>query len=92
MADYAASAPPRRRRHPRADTARAVSFVRRLDWVMLAAVAGLVVFGIWALDGITRQDIAGDPDYYVTRQAIFALMGTAGLVGVLFVDPSLYRL
>jgi rod shape determining protein RodA len=91
MADYAASAPSRPRRHPRADTARAVSFVRRLDWVMLAAVAGLVGFGLWALDGITRQDIAGDPDYYVTRQAIFALVGTVGLVGALFVDPSIYR-
>jgi rod shape determining protein RodA len=91
MADYAASAPSRPRRHPRADTARAVSFVRRLDWVMLAAVAGLVGFGLWALDGITRQDIAGDPDYYVTRQAIFALMGAVGLIGALFVDPSIYR-
>ena len=52
---------------------------------------GLVGFGLWAIDGITRQDIAGDPDYYVTRQAIFALMGTVGLVGALLIDPSVYR-
>jgi rod shape determining protein RodA len=91
MADYAAQAPRRARRHPRADTARAVSFVRRLDWVMLAAVAGLVAFGLWAIDGITRLDVAGNPDYYVTRQAVFALMGAVGLVAVLFVDPSVYR-
>ena len=91
MADYAASAPPRARRYPRADTARAVSFVRRLDWVMLAAVGGLVGFGLWAIDGITRQDIAGDPNYFVTRQAIFAVMGAVGLVGALLVDPSVYR-
>jgi rod shape determining protein RodA len=91
MADYAATAPRRARRHPRADTARAVSFVRRLDWVMLAAVGGLVAFGLWAIDGITRLDVAGNPDYYVTRQAVFALMGAVGLVAVLFVDPSLYR-
>ena len=91
MADYAASAPTRARRYPRADTARAVSFVRRLDWVMLAAVGGLVGFGLWAIDGITRQDIAGDPNYFVTRQAIFAVMGAVGLVGALLVDPSLYR-
>jgi rod shape determining protein RodA len=91
MADYAAAAPPRARRHPRADTARAVSFVRRLDWLMLGAVAGLVGFGLWAIDGVTRQDIPSDPDYYVTRQAIFALMGTVGLVGVLFIDPSVYQ-
>ncbi|HEX2495639.1 MAG TPA: rod shape-determining protein RodA [Gaiellaceae bacterium] len=91
MADYAASAPSRPRRYPRADTARAVSFVRRLDWVMLAAVAGLVGFGLWAVDGITRQDIPGDPDFYVTRQTVFALMGVVGLVGALFVDPSHLR-
>jgi rod shape determining protein RodA len=91
MTDYAAQAPRRARRHPRADTARAVSFARRLDWLMLAAVGGLVGFGLWAIDGITRQDIVGDPDYYVTRQAIFALMGAVGLVGVLFIDPSVYR-
>ena len=91
MADYAAPAPRRARRYPRADTARAVSFVRRLDWVMLGAVAGLVAFGLWAIDGITRLDVAGNPDYYVVRQAVFALMGAVGLVAVLFVDPSLYR-
>ncbi|HET9322934.1 MAG TPA: rod shape-determining protein RodA [Gaiellaceae bacterium] len=91
MADYAASAPSRPRRYPRADTARAVSFLRRLDWVMLGAVAGLVGFGLWVVSGITGQDVPGSPDYYVTRQAVFALMGTAGLVGVLFIDPSLYR-
>jgi rod shape determining protein RodA len=91
MADYAATAPTRPRRHPRADTARAVSFARRLDWVMLVAVGGLVAFGLWAIDGITRQDIAGDPDYYVVRQAIFALIGTVGLVAVLLIDPAVYR-
>jgi rod shape determining protein RodA len=91
MADYAAPAPRRARRYPRADTARAVSFVRRLDWIMLAAVGGLVAFGLWAIDGITRLDVAGNPDYYVTRQAIFAVIGAVGLVAVLLIDPSVYR-
>jgi rod shape determining protein RodA len=91
MADYAASIPTRARRRPKADTARAVSFVRRLDWVMLAAVGALVGFGLWAIDGITRQDVPGDADYYVVRQAVFAAMGAVGLVAVLLVDPSVYR-
>jgi rod shape determining protein RodA len=91
MADYAAPAPRRARRYPRADTARAVSFVRRLDWVMLAAVGGLVAFGLWAIDGITRLDVPGNSDYYVVRQAVFAVMGAVGLVAVLFIDPSVYR-
>jgi rod shape determining protein RodA len=91
MADYAASMPTRARRRPKADTARAVSFVRRLDWVMLAAVGALVGFGLWAIDGITRQDVPGDADYYVVRQAVFAGMGAVGLVAVLLIDPSVYR-
>jgi rod shape determining protein RodA len=91
MADYAAPIRARARRRPSADTARAVSFVRRLDWVMLAAVGALVGFGLWAVDGITRQDVPGDPDYYVVRQAVFAVMGAIGLVAVLLVDPSVYR-
>ena len=92
MAGYAASAPSRPRgRHPKADTARAVSFLRRLDWIMLAAVGGLVAFGLWALDGVTGQDVPGNPDYFVVRQAIFALIGALGLVGALFVDPSFLR-
>ncbi len=91
MADYAASVPSRRTRHPRADTARAVSFVRRLDWIMLAAVGALVAFGLWAIDGVTGQDVPGNPDYFVVRQAIFAVIGGLGLVGVLLIEPSLYR-
>ena len=91
MAEYAASTPRRRSRHPRADTARAVSFVRQLDWIMLLAVGALVAFGLWAIDGITRQDVAGNPDYYVVRQAIFAVIGGLGFVSVLLIHPSLYR-
>jgi rod shape determining protein RodA len=90
MTDYAAPIAARARRS-RDETARAVTFLRRLDWVMLAAVAGLVAFGLWAIDGITRGDVPGDPNYYVVRQAIFAVIGSLGLVGVLLVDPGIYR-
>ena len=90
MADYAAPVA-RRGRHPRADTARAVTFLRRLDWMLLGAVGGLLAFGLWALDGITRGDVPGDPDYFVVRQAVFAMIGLAGMAAVLLVDPSHYR-
>jgi rod shape determining protein RodA len=65
--------------------------LRRLDWVMLAAVAGIVGFGLWALGGVTRHDIPGNPNYYVLRQGIYAAVGVLGLVGLLFVDPDVYR-
>ncbi|MDQ3778727.1 MAG: rod shape-determining protein RodA [Actinomycetota bacterium] len=90
MAEYAAAIP-RRGRRPRAETARAVSLLRRLDWMLLGAVGGLVAFGLWAIDGITRGDVPGDPDYYVVRQAAFALIGIAGLAAVVLVDPDQYR-
>src|SRR5436190_14275965 len=64
---------------------------RDLDWVLLATVAGIVGVGLWAIGGITRFDVPGSPDYYVLRQGIFALVGTIGFVGALFVNPDLYR-
>jgi rod shape determining protein RodA len=90
MTDYAAPLAPRVRRR-KAEATGAVAFLRRIDWVMFAATAGLVAYGLWAIDGITQLDVPGDPQYYVVRQGIFALVGTAGLVGALFVDPDWYR-
>jgi rod shape determining protein RodA len=90
MTDYAAPLAPRVRRR-KAEATGVVGLIRRLDWVMFGALAGLVAFGLWAIDGITRLDVAGDPDYYLVRQAIFALVGTVGLVGALLIDPDYYR-
>jgi rod shape determining protein RodA len=90
MTDYAAPLAPRVRRR-KAEATGVVGLVRRLDWVMFAALAGLIAIGLWAIDGITRFDVAGDPDYYVVRQAIFAFVGSLGMVAVLFVDPDFYR-
>jgi rod shape determining protein RodA len=64
---------------------------RRLDWVLLAGVAALVGLGLWAIGGITRYDVVGDPRYYESRQAIFAAVGAVGLVVAIAVDPDLYR-
>jgi rod shape determining protein RodA len=90
MTDYAAPLAPRVRRR-RAEASGVVGFVRRLDWVRFGALVGLVAFGLWAIDGITRSDVAGDPEYYVVRQSIFALVGAVGLVVALLIDPDYYR-
>jgi rod shape determining protein RodA len=90
MADYAAPLAPRVRRR-RAEAVGVVGFLSRLDWVMFGALAGLIAFGLWAIDGITRLDVAGDPDYYVVRQAVFVVVGMVAMVAVLFVDPDYYR-
>ena len=90
MSDYAAPLAPRVRRR-KTEATGAVAFLRRIDWAMFAAAAGLVAYGLWAIDGITRLDVVGDPQYYVFRQSVFALVGTAGMIGALLIDPSWYR-
>ena len=57
-----------------------LAFLRRLDWILLCTALGLVGYGIWVVAGITRFDVPGDESYYVTRQAIAAGLGFAGLV------------
>src|SRR5919198_6250574 len=87
--DYAARA--RASRAWRRDRADVASFVRRIDWLLVGAVAALVGYGLWAIAGITRHDIAGSPDYYVIRQGVYVAIGFVGLVAVLFVDPERYQ-
>jgi len=71
--------------------AREGSLLRNLDWVLLATAVALVGYGLWAIDGITKFDVAGDPDFYVNRQAGYALLGSIGLIGAVLIDPQLYR-
>jgi rod shape determining protein RodA len=88
MVDYVATQRIRARARARA---RDVSLVRSLDWMLFAAVAGLVAYGLWAIAGITQHDVEGDPNYYVTRQAAYVVLGGIGLVAAIFIDPGLYR-
>jgi len=82
-------------RHSRARTRRTARveapLVRRLDWTLVAAVAGVVAYGLWAIAGITRHDVPGNPNYYVIRQGVYAAIGGLGLVGAVLLDPSVYR-
>jgi len=66
-------------------------FVRNLDWVLLLAVVALVAYGLWAVDGITRFDVPGDPNYHLDRQVVAVVLGGAGFVLATLVPPGLYR-
>ena len=87
MIDYASSSA-RGVRHERIDL---VTFLRRLDWVLLFAVGAVVAYGLWAVAGITRHDVVGNEDYYVVRQAVAAGLGFVGFVIALAIDPDRYR-
>jgi rod shape determining protein RodA len=68
-----------------------LALVRRLDWVLLAAGAALVAYGLWVVAGITRFDVPGDEDYYVVRQVFAAGVGMAALVFATVVPLDLAR-
>jgi rod shape determining protein RodA len=67
------------------------AFLRRLDWPLLAATALLVAYGLWAIAGITRHDVQGNPDFYVVRQGVYVAIGTIAMLAAILIDPALYR-
>jgi len=68
-----------------------IAFVRRLDWVLLAAAIALIGYGLWVIAGVTRFDVPGDESYYVVRQGIAAGIGIAGLVAAAVIPVDLAR-
>jgi rod shape determining protein RodA len=62
--------------------------LRRLDWLLLAALAATAGYGLWAIDGITMHDSGGSS---MTRQALYVFAGSLLFLGALFVDPDTYR-
>jgi rod shape determining protein RodA len=89
MADYVTRgslAPPRP-----FEESRVAAYVRRLDWLLLGAVAALVAYGLWVIAGVTRDDVIGNERYYVMRQGFAVALGCIALIVTTIVDPALYR-
>jgi rod shape determining protein RodA len=63
----------------------------RLDPLLLLATLGIVAVSLIALDGATRSDIEGDPNYYVHRQAAYAAVGLVLMYAVSRIDYSRLR-
>ncbi len=74
-----AGRPPVAVRGPRA-TSKPIAFLRSLDWVLLIAAGVLVGYGLWVVDGITRFDVPGDENHFLTRQIVAAVVGVCGMV------------
>jgi rod shape determining protein RodA len=65
--------------------------LRRLDWVLLLALAALVGYGLWAVAGITRFDVPGDPHHDLNRQAIAAALGGVAFLVVVTLPLSVLQ-
>jgi rod shape determining protein RodA len=63
----------------------------RLDPLLLLATLGLVAASLIALDGATANDIPGDPNYYVDRQAAYAVIGLVLMYAASRLDYSRLR-
>jgi len=90
MLEYAGSSRAGLQRH-RDERLALANVLRSLDWLLVAGVAGLVSVGLWAISGVTRFDVAGDPHHYLQRQIVYVCAGAVALVIALLVEPDLYR-
>ena len=81
--------------HPRPFDEPRESFFERsflgLDLLLLAAAIGIIAFSAYTLGVTTKDDVPGDPYFYVIRQAIYAVIGIALMFTLARVDYSRFR-
>jgi rod shape determining protein RodA len=63
----------------------------RLDFLLLAATLGLIAFSLVTLNGATAGDVPGQPDYFVGRQAVYAIAGLVLMLALAAFDYSRFR-
>ena len=82
-------------RDPRASRAHVGSevgaYIRHLDYLLIAAVAGVITYGIWVLTAVTRNDVPGDQTYFVSRQEVYIAVGAVLAAVTTAVSPEIYR-
>src|SRR3954467_794641 len=62
-----------------------------MDWPLTIAAIGLIAFSVFTLGQATMGDIPGNPNYYVERQAIYAVLGVVGMLALTRIDYSCFR-
>lgn len=62
-----------------------------MDWPLTFAAVGLVAFSVFTLGQATQQDVPGSPHYYLDRQAVYAVLGVAGMLLAARIDYSRFR-
>jgi len=67
------------------------AFLRHVDYLLLLATGGMLAYGLWVLESVTRNDVAGDPDYYVVRQTLYVVVGALLLALAAAVNPDVFR-
>ena len=60
--------------------------VRRVDWILAAAVAALLALGYLTVSSATRTDIAGNPTYYASRELLYFGAGAVACLVIALLD------
>ena len=60
--------------------------LRHFDWLLVGAALALTAVGLVMIYSTTHHRIPSDPYYFVKRQALFAGLGLAAMIGVLLID------
>jgi rod shape determining protein RodA len=79
------------RHEPSAIAVEASRILRNLDFVLLFAVCGLVAYGLWILQGVSRDDVPGEPDYLLIRQSVNVAIGAVAFFAVALLEPDTWR-
>jgi rod shape determining protein RodA len=61
------------------------------DPLLALATIGLIAASLVTLDASTRNDVPGDPHYYVTRQGVFFAIGVIAAIVISRIDYSRLR-
>src|SRR4051812_15546158 len=67
------------------------AYLRRVDWLLFAAVLGLALLSLETIAVGTRDDLAGNPTFYLDNQRINFIVGAVGMLVATLINPALYR-
>lgn len=57
-----------------------------MDWILLGTVLALCAIGIYMVRVTTRDDIAGDPEFFFSRQLTFVVVGLGLMAAAMAID------
>ena len=67
------------------------AYLRHVDYLLLAAAVGLLVFGVTMIYFATRHDAIASPLYYARSQITYAVVGLMAMLVLSLIDYERYR-
>ncbi len=62
-----------------------------MDMPLALSALGLIAFSLLTLGQATQNDVPGSPNYFLERQAMYAVLGIVGMLALTRIDYSRFR-